>query len=457
MIWFLITLAFLILLTLLFQVLSKMKLVPPSQLAVVHGKGGNFRIYRGGRVFVLPLINRFNTMDLTPQTTTVVVESAIAKGSVPLTVKATVSYAVAKSERGMINAVKRILHLTANWTDLNTIATSIIEGHLRDSIAAMTPEEVMSHKDRLIQNMIKVCKSDLEGIGLEITTMNIADVEDHRLEGVKEPDLYIALLKRIQTANAESQSREAKATARASAKEQEEARRADVSIRSLENERQQLEAQTKVRIAQENQRRAVGVREATSNAESQVAGLRAQVEAEKQRIEMVRAQLAANTTVPAEAQRDKTLENAHAEAANIRGEAQARLEQLCRTIEIMEAGGNQGVTAYVIEKFGDLVGAFAGTMDLVPVDHVTVIAGRREPDGPISAIHPSAVDANLNQRIAQVLGAAAVAAPAPAPLPAPAPAAPAASAAAQPAEPPAPWVKTPSPAPAAKPAAPARK
>src|SRR5512135_3103371 len=136
----------LVLLTLVFQVLSKMKLVPPSQLAVVHGKGGNFRIYRGGRVFVLPLINRFNTMDLTPQTTTVVVESAIAKGIVPLTVKATVSFAVAKSERGLINAVKRILLLTGDWQELQAIATSVIEGHLRDSIAAMTPEEVMSHK-----------------------------------------------------------------------------------------------------------------------------------------------------------------------------------------------------------------------------------------------------------------------------------------------------------------------
>ena len=96
MIAFLIVLILLIVLTLVLQVITKMKLVPPSRLAVVHGKGGSFRTYRGGRVFVLPLINRFDTMDLTPQTTTVVVESAIAKGIVPLTVKATVSFAVAK-------------------------------------------------------------------------------------------------------------------------------------------------------------------------------------------------------------------------------------------------------------------------------------------------------------------------------------------------------------------------
>src|SRR5450756_1936375 len=97
MVAFLVTLLVLILITLFLQLIMKMKLVPPSRLAVVHGKGKSFRIYRGGRVFVFPLINRFSTMDLTPQTNTVVVESAIAKGIVPLTVKATVSYAVCRS------------------------------------------------------------------------------------------------------------------------------------------------------------------------------------------------------------------------------------------------------------------------------------------------------------------------------------------------------------------------
>jgi flotillin len=381
-----------------------MKLVPPSRLAVVHGKGGSFRMYRGGRVFVLPLINMFTTMDLTPQTTTVIVESAIAKGIVPLTVTATVSFAIAKSERGLINAVKRILHMTKDWKDLRGIATSIIEGHLRDSIASMTPEEVMSHKDRLIQNMIKTCKSDLEGIGLEITTMNIADVDDHRLEGVKEPDLYIALLKRVQTANAESQSREAKAMARATAKEQEEERRSEVSVRDLDNERQNLEAHLKVQAAQERQRGAIGMQEATRNAESEVAGVLAAIAAEKQRIEMVRAQYQAHTIIPAQAAQQKKVQEARGQAAKIRGSAQAELEQMARTVAILQQGGKEGVTAYMIDKFGPLVESFAQTMPLFPVNEITVIAGEHEKDGPISAIHPSAIDTALNERIASVLG-----------------------------------------------------
>ena len=407
MIFFLITLAVLIFVTLILQLVMKMKLIPPSQLAVVHGKGGSFSTFRGGRVFVFPLINRFNTMDLTPQTTTVVVESAIAEGIVPLTVKATVSYAVAKTEKGLVNAVKRILNMTKNWNELQDIATSIIEGHLRDSIAAMTPEEVMSQKDQLIQNMIKVCKSDLEGIGLEITTMNIADVDDHRLDGVDEPDLYIALLKRIQTADAEAQSREAQANAHAAAKEQAEERRAEVSVRELQNEHQRINAEAKVKTAEENQRGAVNAQEETRNAESEVAGIQAQIEAEKQRIEMVRARCQADTIVPAAAAKEKMIQEAEAEAATIRGQSQAELTQLKRTIEILRSVGDPGLTTYIIEKFEDLVEPFAQTLDLFPVDQITVISGDLQQDGPISAIHPNAIDAEKNRRVEEALAAAA--------------------------------------------------
>ena len=407
MIFFLITLAVLILVTLILQLVMKMKLIPPSQLAVVHGKGGSFSTFRGGRVFVFPLINRFSTMDLTPQTTTVVVESAIAEGIVPLTVKATVSYAVAKTEKGLVNAVKRILNMTKNWGELQDIATSIIEGHLRDSIAAMTPEEVMSQKDQLIQNMIKVCKSDLEGIGLEITTMNIADVDDHRLDGVDEPDLYIALLKRIQTADAEAQSREAQANAHAAAKEQAEERRAEVSVRELQNEHQRIDAEAKVKTAEENQRGAVNAQEETRNAESEVAGIQAQIEAEKQRIEMVRARCQADTIVPAAATKEKMIQEAEAEAATIRGQSQAELTQLKRTIEILRSVGDPGLTTYIIEKFEDLVEPFAQTLDLFPVDQITVISGDLHQDGPISAIHPNAIDAEKNRRVEEALAAAA--------------------------------------------------
>ncbi|HQG39568.1 MAG TPA: flotillin family protein, partial [Spirochaetales bacterium] len=188
-----------------YQLITKMKIVGGNELGIVSGKssGKGFKTLSGGRVFIIPLINKFAKLDLTPQTIEVKVESAIAAGIVPLNVKATVSFAIASNEAGRNRAVTRILKIAKNWDELRHVASDIIEGHLRDSIASITPEQVMKDKDTLVRKMINICKNDLENIGLEITTMNIADVDDHRLDGVDEPDLYIALLKRIQTANAE--------------------------------------------------------------------------------------------------------------------------------------------------------------------------------------------------------------------------------------------------------------
>jgi len=117
MIGFVGVLLLLIILTLVYQLISKLIIVGANELAVVAGKGRDgFTTLRGGRVFVWPLIHRFFKMDVRPQTTSVRVESAIAAGIVPLTVEATVSFAIASSAKGLRNAIRRILLMTTNWS-----------------------------------------------------------------------------------------------------------------------------------------------------------------------------------------------------------------------------------------------------------------------------------------------------------------------------------------------------
>jgi uncharacterized membrane protein YqiK len=101
------------------------------------------------------------------------------------------------------------------------------------------------------------------------------------------------------------------------------------------------------------------------------------------------------------------IQEAEAQAATIRGQAQAELTQLKRTIEILRSAGDPGLTTYIIEKFEDLIEPFAQTLDLFPVDQITVIAGDLHQDGPISAIHPNAIDAETNRRVEEALAAAA--------------------------------------------------
>ncbi len=400
MIAFVSALIALIAITVIYQLITKMKIVGGNELGIVSGTGRRkgFRSISGGRVFIIPLLHRFAKLNLTPHTIEVVVESAIASGVVPLNVKATVSFAIASNEAGRSRAATRILSLSEDQNNLRKTASDIIEGHLRDSIASMTPEQVMKDKDALVAKMINVCKEDLENIGLEITTMNIADVDDNRLEGVDEPDLYIALLKRIQTANAETKARHAQANAHAAATEQEQSRRAEVEVRALDNEHQRLAADTRVRVQEENQRKTVGVEQEHRNAVARVAGLKAEIEAEKQLIEMLIKKFEADLITPAQAERERYILEAQAEVARIRAKAQAEIDQLRETLNIIK-NNKAGEQTYIVENFERLIAPFAETLNFFPVDRLTVITGVEGQHGPISAIHPNAIDMEKNRLI----------------------------------------------------------
>ena len=60
----------------------------------------------------------------------------------------------------------------SDWQGLTAAAASITEWCLRDASIAVNQEEVTTQKEWLLQNVIRVCKHDLEGIGLEMTIMH---------------------------------------------------------------------------------------------------------------------------------------------------------------------------------------------------------------------------------------------------------------------------------------------
>jgi vacuolar-type H+-ATPase subunit I/STV1 len=281
----------------------------------------------------------------------------------------------------------------------------------------MTPEQVMKDKDILVAKMINVCKGDLENIGLEITTMNIADVDDHRLPGVEEPDLYIALLKRIQSANAETRARQAQAEARAASAEQAEARRGEPEVKNLKNELEQLRTEVRLRLAEETQRQKIGVEQEAANARARVSGIKAQLEAEKQNIEMLKNRYRAEIITPALASRDKAILNARAEVSSWYEVAMAEIEQLEVTLKTMQdadveagAGGTakgEARRVWLIDNFESIFEPFAETLTHYPAGHISVISGTGTDREPISAIHPNAVAQARNGIIAAALEALA--------------------------------------------------
>jgi flotillin len=88
------------------------------------------------------------------------------------------------------------------------------------------------------------------------------------------------------------------------------------------------------------------------------------------------------------------------------GKAQAEIEQLKLTFEILEKSGESGVQAYIIENFQRLIEPFAETLSLFPVEQVSVVTGVEGSHEPISAIHPNAIAEEKNKLIAGALTAA---------------------------------------------------
>ncbi|MBT6276573.1 MAG: hypothetical protein HOI95_20865 [Chromatiales bacterium] len=240
--------------------------------------------------------------------------------------------------------------------------------------------------------------------------MNIADVEDHQLEGVGDAELYIALLKRVQAANALTQSREAQAQARAASTEATEARRAEVATRTLENDRERLLAETRLALATEKQRATVDVQKAARDAEAKVAGIKAQIAAEHERIAMLLPKFNAEMLVPAEAEKQRLVLDAQADVAQLRGGAQAELDQLGNTVDILQQGGRQALQAYVIENLERFVEPFAETMDLFPVRHASVVTGASGSHAPLSGIYPHPLEQEKARRLQDAFGVLATAA-----------------------------------------------
>ena len=181
-------------------------------------------------------------------------------------------------------------------------------------------------------------------------------------------------------------------------------------MRDASNARESLTAQTRVGVAQQGQRSAIGVQRAERDAEANVAGIKAQIRAEEQRIAMLREKYRAEILIPAEAERERMALQAKTNAAEIRGRAQAEIDQLTRTIEILSAGGKSALAAYVIEHFDKFIEPFARTISLFPAQqHTAVISGASGTHAPISGVHPHPLEQEKARLTMQALGAIATA------------------------------------------------
>ncbi len=393
----------LILFATLIAILSRYRKCPSDKILVVYGKVGtdefgnprSAKCIHGGAAFIVPVIQSYQYLDLTPISMNVDLRNALSKQNIRINVPSRFTVGISTEPGVMQNAAERLLGL--KLVEIQELAKDIIFGQLRLIIATMDIEEINADRDKFLVAVSKNVEIELKKIGLRLINVNVTDITDESgylnalgkeaaAKAVNDAKRSVAEQNRdgeIGQANAQQEQRVQVAAANAAAIEGENESR--VAVADSEASRREREA--------EALRRATAA-EAVQQAKAKQEAYAAQQEAEMQRASLEKATQKADVIVKSEIDKEKAEISAEAEAEVIRrkargeadaifarmeAEAKGQQEILTRQAEgmraIVEAAGgdaNAAVKLLIAEKIEDLVAIQVEAIKNIKIDKVTV-------------------------------------------------------------------------------------
>lgn len=177
-----------IIVVLLIVLASCYKKVGPNEVLVVTGgwltgpyvqksekTHTKVKIIKGGGAFVVPIIQQAQKQSLDIFHIDVEIDNVQTISSVPINVKANATLRVGSSPEMIAIASEKMLGLKPQDRDLQM--TDIVKGGVRDVITRLTPKEA-NDREKFQEEVVKSCEPTFTNLGLEITNLNITDVDD---------------------------------------------------------------------------------------------------------------------------------------------------------------------------------------------------------------------------------------------------------------------------------------
>lgn len=167
-----------LLLASLFIFISRYKRCPSDKILVIYGKTGqgSARCIAGGAAFVIPIVQDYEYLNLSPISIDIDLRGALSKQNIRVNVPSRFTVAVSNEPGTMINAAERLLGKTTD--EIRDIAKDIIFGQLRLVVATMDIEEINSNRDKFLTNVSGNVGSELKKIGLTLINVNVTDIQD---------------------------------------------------------------------------------------------------------------------------------------------------------------------------------------------------------------------------------------------------------------------------------------
>ncbi len=393
-------------------ILSRYRKCPSDKVMVIYGKVGtdkdgqarSAKCIHGGAAFVVPVLQSFQYLDLTPISINVDLRNALSKQNIRVDVPSRFTVGISTEPGIMQNAAERLLGLKLN--EIQELAKDIIFGQLRLVIATMEIEEINTDRDKFLLAVSKNVEIELKKIGLRLINVNVTDITDESgyiealgkeaaAKAINDAKKNVAEKDRdgeIGQALAQKDQRIQVAAANASAIQGEND--AKIEVAQSEANRREKEADA-LRIATA----AEAVQAARAKQEAYVA----QQEAENTRAQLEKATQQADVIVKAQIQKEQAEIAAEAEAEvmrrRARGEADAiyakKSAEARGAQEILEkqaegmrklveaAGGDAGdaVKLIVADKLEELMQIQVEAIKDIKIDKVTVWDSGSKGDG----------------------------------------------------------------------------
>ena len=410
---------------------SRYRRCPSDRILVVYGRvgaGQSAQCIHGGGKLILPLVQDYSYLSLTPLTISIPLQNALSLQNIRINVPSTFTVGVSTQPTIMTNAAERLLGL--DDAAVEDMAREIIFGQLRLTVASLTIEQINQDRESFLESIRKNVEPELNKIGLYLINVNITDITDEstyiesigkkaaaeaintarvdvsaqekmgaigEAEAFREKDVRVA----ENAAQAVKGTKAAEADRRIFVEQQEAAAikgekqaEADRRIFVQEQEAQAIDGEntSKANIAEYNARLAVREAEALRQGEvakrqAEAAIQKAQYLAEQERLraaEIAREEIdKQKVEISAEAEAEKLRREAHGEAdailARYTAEAegplsviQAKAEGYQRLVEAAGGDAKAAATLLMVEKIEAIVASQVEAIQNLKIDKITV-------------------------------------------------------------------------------------
>ena len=361
----------LVIFTGLVVIVSRYKKCPSDKVMVIYGNVGNnkdgtsrsAKCIHGGAAFIVPVVQAYEFLDLTPMSISVDLKSALSRQNIRVDVPSSFTVGISTEPGIMQNAAERLLGL--KMTEIQELAKDIIFGQLRLVIATMDIEEINTDRDKFLDAVSGNVETELKKIGLRLINVNVTDINDE--------SGYIAALGKEAAAKAINDARvsvaEADRNGAIGAANAEKEQRINVS--KSNSEAIKGENLAKVEVAESEatrrEREAEALKRATAAENIQTAkaleeSYAAQQAAELARASLEKAKLEADVIVKAEIRKKEIELKAEADAEEIRRRAKGEADAIIMKMQA-EAEGMREMLTKQAEGFAELVKSAGGASD----------------------------------------------------------------------------------------------